>query len=227
MPLINAILAILLGVVPVLAQDVTVAPLAAVHDEDVWLYGFDAEPYRITDGTANNYSHLVWSPDGSFLAFVALDEDFRGSLWLYERSSNALNLVEEEIPAGLPINFSGDSRELLFFIDSTPPGSGPGNPMDVYSYDVTGHTSRMRIATVELGEGCGGGSSFAGDWRYWNETEGLGGFYAVLELTAFGLVYSKDCGYSTALLNLDTPSSMRCRRRSRRSCTGARTSVRT
>ena len=204
MQIILVILAILLSMARSFAQDVTAPALAAVHNGDIWLYGFGGEPQRITDSTANSYSSLVWSRDGNYLAFVALDEDFRASLWLYDRSGDSLMLVEAEVPAGFPINFTGDSRELLFFNDSTPPGSDEGNPMDVYTYNVTGNTSMTRIATVDLGAECGGGSSFAGDWQYWDETEGLGGFHAVLELTAFGLVYSKDCGYSTALLNLDT-----------------------
>lgn len=201
---ILVILAILLGIATAFAHDVTVPSLAAVHNGNIWLYGLGAKPYEITDGTAHSYSHLVWSPDGDYLAFVALDEDFRASLWLYDRSSDSQMLVEAEVPAGLPINFTGDGRELLFFNDSTPPGSDQGNPMDVYAYDTTENTLKTRIASVNLGAGCGGGSSFAGDWAYWDETEGLGGFHSVLELTTFGLVYSKDCGYSTALLNLDT-----------------------
>lgn len=199
-----SILVLLLGTTPTFAQDIAIPPLSAVHNGDVWLYGFADEPLRITDGTAARYTNLVWSPDGNYLAFVALDESFRASLWLYNRTGNSLMLVEGEVPAGFPISFTEDSRELLFLNDSTPPGSEPGNPMGVYTYDVAGGTSRTQLATIDLGEGCGGGSSFAGDWRYWDETEGLGGFGQVLELTAYGLVYSRDCGYSTTLLNVES-----------------------
>ena len=197
------ILLLFLSLKPTFAQEKDYPLLAAVHDGDVWLYGFAGEPLRITDGTAARYANLVWSPDGNYLAFVALDESFRASLWLYHLANHSLTLVDHDVPAGLPASFT-DDMTLLFFNDVDPPGSDSGNPMEISAFDVKGGTPTMTIATVDLGEGCGGGSSFAGDWRYWDETEALGGFHSVLEYTAHGLLYSTDCGYRTVLLDLET-----------------------
>jgi hypothetical protein len=63
----------------------------------------------------------------------------------------------------------------------------------------------VQTGTFKFGVGCGGGSPFSRDWRYTAETEGLGGFHLVLNVTPFGLVHSMDCGGSqTGLLNLQT-----------------------
>ncbi|MBC7810762.1 MAG: hypothetical protein H7175_06435 [Burkholderiales bacterium] len=188
---------------PTFAQEMDGKVLAAVHDNNVWLYAPDADPQQITDGTANDYSNLVWSADGTALAFIALDENFAATLWLYNRADASLTEVGSDVPAGSPVSFTGDSSQLVFSQDVTPPGSTDTNPIDIYTFDLATNTA-AQITTVDIGEGCGGGSSFPGDWRYWNETDGFGGFHSVLELTPFGLVYSKDCGYSTALLNVET-----------------------
>jgi hypothetical protein len=67
-------------------------------------------------------------------------------------------------------------------------GIQPIEIQSLYSVLALGSKSMaVRITTVDVGEGYGGGSSFAGDWRYWDETEGLGGFHNILELTHYGL----------------------------------------
>jgi hypothetical protein len=63
----------------------------------------------------------------------------------------------------------------------------------------------VQAGSFKFGVGCGGGSPYPRDWRYTAETEGLGGFHLVLEVTPFGLVHSMNCaGSQTGLLNLQT-----------------------
>jgi hypothetical protein len=198
------ILFLVLIVVPTFAQEHSLFPLAAIKNHNVWLVGFRDEPKQISDGKASDYSNLVWSPKGNYLAFHALDENFSADVWIYNRSDASLKQIESDVIANFPASFSEDEKQLIFLKDNTPPGSGSKDLIDVYSYEVSVNAAGMKIATVDIGEGCGGGSSFPADWRYWDETGGLGGFYSVLELTPFGLIYSKECGYNTVLLNLES-----------------------
>jgi hypothetical protein len=199
--ILTLISSLFLFTISTLAQEPVALTLAAVHEGNVWLYSYNAEPQQITDGTAQDYAHLVWSADRNSLAFFALSEDFSASLWLYNRADESLQQVDSDVLATYPPAFDTDNSQLLYFKDTTPPGET--NPVDLLSYDLASATS-AQVTSVEMGEGCGGGSSFPADWLYWDETGGLGGLDSVLSMTFTGIVYSKDCGNSTVLLDRTT-----------------------
>src|SRR5262245_42046398 len=104
------VLLLVFGVTSTLAQDVAVLLLAAVQIVSVWLYGFEGDPIQITDGTASN---LVWSPDGEYLAFITLDQDFKAALSLYIREDNVLTIVDGDVLAGFPASFANDGSQLV------------------------------------------------------------------------------------------------------------------
>jgi hypothetical protein len=189
---------------PTLAQEPVGLTLAAVENHNVWLFSYKVDPQQITDGTAHDYTHLVWSANKHYLAFVALSEDFSADLWIYNHIEGALQQVDSNVLATFPPSFDADNSQLLYFKDTMPPGNTEDNRVGIYSYNLAGNLDATQFATVDLGAGCGGGSSFPADWLYWDETGGLGGFHPVLESTFAGIVYSKDCGYSTALLDRAT-----------------------
>jgi hypothetical protein len=99
---------------PTFAQEIDGQVLAAVYDNNVWLYAPDADPQQITDGTTNDYSNLVWSAD-----------NFAATLWLYNRTDESLTELGSDVPAGSPVSFTGDSSQLVFSQDVTPPGNTP------------------------------------------------------------------------------------------------------
>jgi len=209
-----------------LAQDTNLPPLAAVQNNNVWLFGFADAPQQITDGTARGYSDLVWSSDGSYLAFIARDQDYNANLMLYDRASNTLTKVENDIADGFPVGFSFDSSQLFYVKDDPDNGTGPDYRMDFYTYDLAPNATPTQVASFAFGVGCGGGSPFPGDWRYTAETGGLGGFHLVLEVTPFGLVHSMDCGGSqTGLLNLQTGEDVSLGQMSRAAVSADRTKV--
>ncbi len=211
---------------PLMAQDYNSLLLAAVQDHNIWLFGFDDAPRQITDGSARDYSNLVWSADGNTLAFVAHDQDFNPNLMLYDRSSNTTTLVASDIADGFPVSFAFDSSQLFYVKEAAGNGASPQFKMDFYVYDIGSGAQATLTATFDFGVGCGGGSPFPADWRYWAETSGLGGFHLVLEVTPYGLVHSKDCGGGeTSLLNLQTGEDVSLGQLSRPAVSGDRTKV--
>jgi hypothetical protein len=206
----RSILAILLCVLalglPALAQDSEVLPpLAAVQNDNVWLFDPSGESQQITDGSAVFYSNLVWSSDGNYLAFIQRDQDFNANLMLYDRANNTLTQVDPDIADGFHIGFSFDSSQLFYIKDDPSNGTNPEYKMHFYTYDLVPNASPTQVASFDFGVGCGGGSPFPGDLRYGAETQGFGGFHLILAVTPFGLVHSMDCGGSeTGLLNLQT-----------------------
>jgi dipeptidyl aminopeptidase/acylaminoacyl peptidase len=190
---------------PAFAQEAPMPPLAVVQNNSVWLYGFSDQPQLITGGAARDYSNLVWSPDGAFLAFIARDENYNPNLMLYDRMTGSLIPVSSDIADGFSVQFTYDSSQLVFVKDDPNSQPGPDYMMDFFTYNLVPGATPVQTGMFKFGVGCGGRSPFSRDWRYTAETEGLGGFHLVLNVTPFGLVHSMDCGGSqTGLLNLQT-----------------------
>ena len=190
---------------PAFAQEASVPPLAAAQNNAIWLYGFSNQPQQITDGTAKDLSSLVWSSDGTYLAFIARDENYNPNLMLYDRANGSLIQVASDIADGFPVQFTTDSSQLVFVKDDPNSTPGPDYRMDFFTYDLVPGATPVQAGSFKFGVGCGGGSPFPQDWRFTAETGGLGGFHLVLDVTPFGLVHSMDCGGSqTGLLNLQT-----------------------
>lgn len=190
---------------PAFAQDAETPPLAAVRDRAIWLVGFDHDPQPITAGTARDYWNLTWSPDGNFLAYFEVDQDWIMHLKLYDRSTGLTILVASDIQAPFPLEFAVDSSQLFFVNGALSYEAGPEYAMTFYTYDLVPNAVAEGTVEFDFGVGCGGGSPFPPDWRYTAETMGLGGFHLVMSVTPYGLVHSLDCGGShTGLLNLHT-----------------------
>lgn len=175
-------------------------PLASVTEDNIWLYGFTDDPQQMTDDTFQEFSSLVWSPDGSHLAFIAMDENLQSSLWLSDSLNSDPVQLADELVTGLPISFTLDNAQVLY---------GSENPdeaflVDVYSMGLSPNALPELLGQFTFQTGCGGGSPFPHNQMYQQET-GYDGNVLVMTLTPFGLVHSIDCsGTGIGILNLET-----------------------
>ncbi|MBI5958098.1 MAG: hypothetical protein HY866_05150, partial [Chloroflexi bacterium] len=159
------------------------------------------------------YSSLVWNADGSVLAFMGFDAEYKAALAIFNRQDQTFTELIKPVESTLPVSFTADGQ-ILFGVASgefvETQGTG-GAVINVMTVSPTPGAAPVMIGSYVLGVGCGGGSSIPADWRYWTESQGGPGVSnQILALTPFGLVHSQNCtGVGTALLdfatNTDTP----------------------
>jgi hypothetical protein len=143
---------------------------------------------------AKGIMSTAWSPDGSKLAFILSDLDYRLRLGVADAETGAAMVFEAAAPeAGFPVAFTPEGD--ILYAQST--------------YDQANHTPTYRVSLnrlkpeagaqsetlgdVPFGVGCGGGSPLPGDWQYWQES-GFGGSYLTLRWTSYGILHSVNCG---------------------------------
>lgn len=189
---------------PALAQPFEV--LVGVQGNRLVMLDESGQPRVIAEG-ARSYGELVPSPDGSYLAFAAYDENFVRALNVYDRTTGEITPIAEGISSGVPFSFT-QANELVYAMDGdflTDGDSAGKIELQVYVQPLP-KTEAPTIIPVEFGVGCGG-SPLPTDQRYSSETYSLGGNHLILALTPFGLVYSTDCqGINLAVRSLDGQS---------------------
>ena len=109
------------------------------------------EPMSPRRAVSNFYPK--WSPDGRFVAYAAERNDVSASraireLWVYDATSGTEARVPLDEPIGLPIGWSGDSREILV-----------GGPNDGRLMVVDRHTGRSRLIATNREGRAGWGPS--------------------------------------------------------------------
>ncbi len=200
--IILAVYLLLVIVIETQAQDVG-QPFAGISDGTLTLYGVGANPIPVNNPANTGITSLVWSPDGSKLAYLLTDENYQTQL-MVTGGSEPVRLDAGMIEGGFPVTFTDDG--LILYVGSR---ALNGPDMSDYHADVKRIAPEASAKPETLGNfamhiGCGGGSPLPGDWRYWEET-GFGGNFLTLEMTDFGLLHSTRCeGVGLALLDLQT-----------------------
>ncbi len=191
------------------------AALAGVTNRLITLYNLDDSGIptayaSLTDVSSANgltLDQAAWSPDGQHLAYTVYDANYVAHLFVTDRAGSTPVELSSDIYSQLPISFTADSAQVLYGKKNTsaptPTSSGPASDVvQLFTQPVSGSGAAAAIATVNFGVGCGGGSSFPGDWQYSSEA-GYEGHHHILTMTPYGILYTKSCnGFGTALLNL-------------------------
>jgi hypothetical protein len=175
---------------------VTVPRFAAVRNGTLVLNDALGEARDVL--TAHRYQYLAWNTDGSKLAFLMRDEQYRGQLGVVEADSGEVIMLEAmELADGFNINWTRDGR-ILFAAHLTDPSapSDTGVRVGVYAIAPRADAQAERLGAFVYGVGCGGGSPFPSDWVYWAETAGFRGFFLTLADTPYGIIHSLNCGGS-------------------------------
>lgn len=175
---------------------------ATVINGALWIYPVDADAIQVETGAVRDIFDLVWSPDGTLLAYRVLNENFESSLWVTTVDGDPPIKIADNPEAGFPFSFTLTGDHLLYATLSPEEGT--------YRINLVIAPIRERIAPRVVGSfdyqaGCGGGSSIPADWVYNQETGGLGGYSLILAETPFGIVHSIACsGEGLALMNPET-----------------------
>jgi WD40 repeat protein len=177
---------------------------AAVNSGVLTIYNGSAAPIAVSNPTNRGFSSPTWSPDGSKLAYLIMDDTYQMHLMVTDASGSApITLETGNLESGFPISFTPDGSILYA-------ASGTFNAAD-NKYTVTFQTiapeagaKPQTLGTAVMQVGCGGGSPLPADGRYWEET-GFGGSYLTLAMTDAGLLHSTSCaGVGLSLLDLKT-----------------------
>jgi hypothetical protein len=178
---------------------------AAVEDGTLTLHGFSPTPISVSNPPARGISNLAWSPDGSKLAYVLYDENFQSHLMVTDASGgDPVTLETGALEAGFPLTFTPEGD--LLYVEQGTFSTDPDAPYMVQVKQIRPEAGAAAETVGSFGNliGCGGGSIYPADWRYWEEA-GFGGNALVLQMTPAGLVHSASCGgETTGLLNLQT-----------------------
>jgi hypothetical protein len=207
--MIAFVLLVMLGTTVQAQQDIS-SPYAVVVDGDLWVYGVGDEPVMVLEGTQGGFSSIVWSDDGTKLAFLRYNEDYSVSLFVADIGSLVSPTeiaLSSRLESVFPISFTPDGQ-ILFAQPPTEMPSGDQPYMtEFYTVATTEGATPQLVGSAAFGIGCGGGSSIPADWAYWSDT-GFGGSYLTLKWTPSGIVYSASCTGDTALLNTTTGESV-------------------
>lgn len=178
---------------------------AAVTDKELTLYGLSEDKSLTEQRTLGELSivDMIWSPDGRYLAYAALDENFVSSLFVQHVTVDTSPIqIATGFYLGMGINFTSDSNQIIYGVQSqTANNSDPQQQsVDILIQGILTHKAPARLGTVTIGIGCGGESSFPADTVVAKEA---GSRTSILELTPLGLVYTNNCtGSGTSLLDL-------------------------
>jgi hypothetical protein len=201
----SLIVGLCLVAAPSLAQELPLPSNSFAYVEAgklVWVQNDAITP--IADSPYTYNYNAVFAPDGTQLAYTTTpSRDSRESqIWVANDQGGNFLVTTQQLAAGMPISWTDDGR-ILFMRDNDNFVDGVLYTQ-VYAITPTAEsaaTPELLFDNVEIGVGCGGGSSDPIDLRYWAETD-LGGSRGILQLTAAGLIYSGACaGGMTTLLD--------------------------
>ncbi len=198
-------------IAPAAAQDdpkLDDLPLAVVHTNGtIELFGLPAEQdgQALLGGSWNYIDDLVWSPDGEVLVFA----DYGWPTQLLASvpaGSPPFVLVENLRASGMPVSFLADGR--VVYAEQTEEvrdtGELYGPVFKLNAIEPRPDAEPEQIGTFIFAPGCGGGSMYPADWRYWDEA-GFQGNDTVLAVTEYGIVHNGDClGRGIALAGVNT-----------------------
>ncbi|MCU0498473.1 MAG: hypothetical protein MUF87_14070 [Anaerolineae bacterium] len=177
------------------AQETTLPAFATVENDQLVLYDAEGNRSEIVSA-ANGFRDPIWSPDGSRVAFLMFNAEFSPQLGIVEVATATHFLLDAPL-LDSTFNPSWTSDGRLLYVAQNQDEESP-DPMalmaDMMVIEPAPDAQPEKLGSFGLGIGCGGGSTLPADWIYWEETNGLGGFFLPLVETDFGIVHSTDCG---------------------------------
>ncbi len=182
-------------------------PFVAVSGGQLTLVG-GAAPGVIASPENVGLTSVVWSPDGSQIAYLLTQPDYTYKLMTVNAAAGATPVAQNTATpiTGFPITYTPEGQIVFITEGQTPPDSFVMNVQANLLNPQTGEQSV--VGTFGFGVGCGGGSLSPADWQLWTET-GFGGSPLVLAWTRYGLLHSTTCGGSgMALLNASAGTDM-------------------
>jgi len=181
----------------------SVQPFVAVSGGQLTLVG-GAAPGVIVSPENVGLTSIVWSPDGSQIAYLLTQPDYSYKLMTVSAAAGATPVAQNTATpvSGFPITYTPEGQIVFITEGQTPSDSFV---MMVQANLLNPQTGEQQmVGTFGFGVGCGGGSMSPADWQLWTET-GFGGSPLVLSWTRYGLLHSTTCGGSgLALLNIST-----------------------
>lgn len=215
-----ALLALAGLIAPAAAQDSPALddlPLAVTRSDDtIALFGLPGGPVQL-GGSWNYINDLVWSPDGEALIFTSYGWPTQ-LLASAPAGSAPFVLVDNLRASGMPVSFAADGRVLYAeqteeIVDT---GELYGPVFNLKAIAPAPNAEPEQIGTFIFAPGCGGGSNYPADWRYWDEA-GFQGNDTMLALTDYGIVHNGDCiGRGVALADLQVGDDVMLQAASRR-----------
>jgi hypothetical protein len=196
---------------PAQAQDLApIVPMAVVREGSIYtdMYG-DFIVEVAAEGTYKYYDNLTWSPDGNTLAFTGWGLRGKTVLLISDRQGSPPVPLASGLSSMLPFHFSDDGSRIIYASQTEEIVEMPAYGWPAPMFHIYGVAPQAGAEPELLGKfvflvGCGGGSNYPSDWRYWDEA----GFEAnglVFALTPYGVVHSILCnGYGLALSDPQT-----------------------
>jgi len=194
------------SVIGVQAQDNLGLAFAGVQDGQLTLFGLGDAPLVVNNPPNKGISSIVWSPDGTKLAYILYDEQFQTHVMVADVTAGADPLMLDAGPleAAFPLIFTADGQIIYIGQGTQPADTSQPYRSDVKRIAPEAGATPETLSNFEMGIGCGGGASIPTFWQYWEEA-GFSGSGEVLKQTDFGLLHSTNCsGSGLALLNLET-----------------------
>lgn len=186
------------------AQNPVSQPLAAVVEGELTLID-GTNRLAISNPPNRGLSNVVWSPDGSRLAYLLSRDDFSQQLMTVSAApgSTPIPLDTGRLESGFPIAFTPEGQ-IIYVASGDIPAQSDGALVRLNRIAPEAGAQPETLGTFQYRAGCGGGSPIPADWQYWTEA-GFGGSGLVLIWTRYGVLHSTNCGGAgLALLNLTT-----------------------
>jgi len=196
----------LLGVAAVTAQDAGV-DYAGLSADTLVIVQPDGATISVPNPPGlSGAEALVWSPDGSQLAYTLTDATYDEHIAVTDGTSVAVLANAGTLESGFPLSWTPDGQ--ILFAQSLPPGSmGDTYVTNIALIAPEANAQPVILGSVPFGVGCGGGSPIPSDWQYWEEA-GFGGTTLALRWTNYGILYSVMCsGAGLGLFNPQTGES--------------------
>lgn len=153
------------------------------------------------------YSNLVWSPDGTRLAFTSVSNEGRDTrVWVATTGSAPVQVATGNYAVDLGIAWSPDGTEIAYPVATNQPANLPGDPnaqiYQMQAVSVLGGQPRV-AGSIAYGVGCGGGGYSPARVRYYYASGYEGNPPGILWTNA-GFVHKTNCtGRGLALTNFN------------------------
>ncbi|MEO8610387.1 MAG: SH3 domain-containing protein [Chloroflexota bacterium] len=204
LPLIILLFVVLIA--PAWAQTNGEYPIAAITSGNVWLYDLNGRGLKVSEG--RGFHNLLWSPDGTVLAFVGPSTgDNPTSIYITDSTGRPpIELIMGYLD--FPVSFAPDGSlvyGLTVIPDPTP--DDLIQKIDVYSVRPQAGAIPDYQGSFEYAAGCGGGAGYdPAQINYMRETNAMRYVRTILAATPWGIVHNAACSPEeiSSLLNGDS-----------------------